>query len=265
MTNYNFGEKAIEKAKNRQTGAWEEMQVWQTPKYIASKAKAIELIEKGDYGLSEGDFWILMNRGGSKMCYTGLIISHNGCLKINDKLEGNFKFKPESVSFLVDDGGNKVMQYINNDQGVYEFGEISPKNCSNDYPYAMVLKRLMDRVILKNSKVGFFEIYSDSESEEFKEKQEGNQEPKKKNQFAGLAETAGQDLKEQAEESRLDKLKLALDDMGSVEEIDGYLEVKYQGKTRLEVLQTMSEVNAKRAENIIRNAKLAIDPENDSL
>jgi len=87
----------------------------------------------------------------------------------------------------------------------------------------------------------------------------------KKNQFAGLAETAGQDLKEQAEESRLDKLKLALDGMGSIEEVDGYLEAKYQGKTRLEVLKAMSEVNAKRAENIICNAKLAIDPENDAL
>lgn len=99
------------------------------------------------------------------------------------------------------------------------------------------------------------------------EDDDGNKaaEKPKKNQFAALAETAGQDLKEQAEEARLDKLKLALDGMGSTEEIDGYLEVKYQGKTRLQVLEAMSEVNAKRAKNIIRNAKLAIDPENDSL
>lgn len=259
---FNFGEKKTEKVKNKQTNQWENMEVWQTPKYLTSKEKAIELIEKGDYGLSEGDFWILMNRGGSKMCYTGLIISHNGCLKINDKLEDNLKFKPESVSFLVDDGGNKVMQYINNEQGVYEFGEISPKNCSNDYPYAMVLKRLMDRVILKNSKVGFFGIYSDSESEEFKEKPEEKTEAKTdKQKLSNIANGEDEQVIAAREEERLNKLKTSLEGMGSVAEIEGYLEGKYQGKTRLEVLSSMSEVNAARAKTIIKNAKLAIDPE----
>ena len=168
---YLFDEKKKEKWKNAQTGQYEDLEVYQTPKYLQSKKKAIELIEKGDYSLDEGDFWILKNKGGSKLCYTGLIISHNGCLKINHKLEEKLKFKPSSVSFVKDEAEKiKVMQYINDEQGVYEFGEISPKNCQNDYPYAMVLKRLMDRVILKNSAVGFFGIYSDSESEDFKEK-----------------------------------------------------------------------------------------------
>lgn len=171
MKNYNFGEKTTEKWKNSKTGTWDELKVWQTPKYEQSKKKAIELIESGKYGLDIGDFWILKNKGGTKLCYTGLIISHNGCLKINDKLDVELRFKPSCVSFVKDEAEKvKVMEYVNDPQGVYEFGEISPKNCMNDYPYAMVLKRLMDRVILKNSKVGFFGIYSDSESEDFKEK-----------------------------------------------------------------------------------------------
>jgi hypothetical protein len=80
-------------------------------------------------------------------------------------------------------------------------------------------------------------------------------------EFAGLAEQAGNDIKTAAEEKRLSELKLSLNDLGSVAEIDGYLEVKFKGKSRLEVLQAMSPVNAAQAKTIIRNAKLAVDPE----
>lgn len=164
---YDFGEKKEEyHAKFN-----EKLPVFQSPKYHQSKAKAIELIESNKYDLKEGDFWILMNATKTKkMMYTGLIISHDGCLKINDKLDEKLKFKPSCVSLVKDEGEkSKVMNYICDEQGIYEFGEISPKNCMNDYPYAMVLKRLMDRVILKNSRVGFHGIYSDSESEDFKQ------------------------------------------------------------------------------------------------
>ena len=256
---YNFGEKTEE----YHAGLGEKLPVWQSPKYLQSKEKAIELIEDGSYGLDTGDFWILQNATKSKkMMYMGLIISHNGCLKINDKLPIELKFKPSSVSFVKDDGDKtKVMSYINEEQGVYEFGEISPNNCKNDYPYAMVLKRLMDRVILKNSKVGFFGIYSETESEDFKYKPENKEENKKKNQFAGLAETADKDLAEKKEGYRLVKLKESLDGMGSISEIDGYLEFNSSGKTRLQWLEAMSEVNAAEAKRIIDNAKLAIDPD----
>jgi len=177
--NYNFGEKNKEKVK-QQDSTWKDLDVWQSPKYLKSRQKATELIENGGYELEEGDFWILMNQGGGKMVYTGLIISHNGCLKINDKLEEKLKFKPLSVSFVRDTGEKeKTMAYINQEQGVYEFGEISTKNCKNDYPYAMVLKRLMDRVILKNSKIGFFGIYSEAESDAFKDKNEEKEGEKK--------------------------------------------------------------------------------------
>ena len=45
--------------------------------------------------MSEADFWILMNRtkAGDKMLYSGLIISHNGCLKINDNLPDEDVYK----------------------------------------------------------------------------------------------------------------------------------------------------------------------------
>ena len=76
-----------------------------------------------------------------------------------------------------------------------------------------------------------------------------------------LAAEASNNNKAAAEESRLNKLKSALDEMGSVAEVDGYLEGKYQGRTRLQVLEAMSEINAAQAKLIIANAKLRIDPE----
>ena len=165
---YNFGEKKTEyNAKLSK-----EVEVWQSPKYLEAKKKAIETLESPQYKdvLSEGDFWILMNATKSgKMAYTGLIISHNGCLKINDALPADKRFKPSCVT-LTETGykGSLVYTYVNDDQGIYEVGEVSDKNCTNAYPYAMALKRCMDRVILKSSKLAYSGIYSDSEAEEFK-------------------------------------------------------------------------------------------------
>jgi hypothetical protein len=165
---YNFGEKKTE--YNSKLG--KEVEVWQSPKYLEAKKKAIETLESPLYKdvLSEGDFWILMNALKSgKMAYTGLIISHNGCLKINDALPAEKRFKPSCMS-LDKDGykGSLVYSYSNDEQGIYEVGEVSDKNCTNAYPYAMALKRCMDRVILKSSKLAYSGIYSDSEAEEFK-------------------------------------------------------------------------------------------------
>lgn len=78
---YSFGEKSKEYSAKRS----EEIPVWKTPKYEEAKRKAVEILESGKYGLCEADFWILMNETkGGKMAYTSLILSHNGCLKIND-------------------------------------------------------------------------------------------------------------------------------------------------------------------------------------
>ena len=166
---YNFGEKKTE--YNAKLG--KEVEVWQSPKYLEAKKKAIEIIESGinhKQVLSEADFWILMNATKSgKMAYTGLIISHNGCLKINDALQEPDRFTPSCMT-LDKDGykGSLVYSYVNDAQGIYEVGEVSDKNCTNAYPYAMALKRCMDRVILKSSKLAYSGIYSDSEAEEFK-------------------------------------------------------------------------------------------------
>lgn len=151
--------------------------VLQSLKYKNAKKKAIELINKKEYGLTEADFWILMNETKSgKMQYTGLIISHNGCLKINDKLEQEKRFNPESVTVEKEGYDNTlVYTYINKEQGIYEVGEVSKSNCKNAYPYAMALKRCFDRVVLKNSKLAYESIYSDSEGADIaKEKAEEN-------------------------------------------------------------------------------------------
>lgn len=164
---YNFGEKATEDSLK----SGNEIRVWQTPKYQQSKEKAIELIQKYE-DINEGDFWILMNeaKSGKTMNYTGLIISHNACLKINDHLPEADRFVPSCV-MLDKDGYRKslVFSYSNDAQGIYEVGEVSADNCKNAYPYAMAYKRLFDRVVLKNSKIAYAGIYSDSEAEEFKE------------------------------------------------------------------------------------------------
>ena len=167
MASYNFDEKKTE--YSFKTG--QQIPVWKTPKYEQSKEKAIEIIEKYD-NIREGDFWILMNeaKNGKQMIYTGLIISHNACLKLNNHLPEEMRFVPSCVS-MDKDGYNKslVYTYINDEQGIYEVGEVSKENCKNGYPYAMAYKRLFDRVVLKNSRLAYDGIYSDSEADEFKE------------------------------------------------------------------------------------------------
>jgi len=162
----NFGEKRTEKNKKGQM-----VNVWKMPKYEQSKEKAMEVLKKYE-DLREGDFWILKNesKDGQTIMYSGLIISHNACLKINDHLADKDKFVPSCVT-LDKDGYKKslVFSYCNDDQGIYEVGEVSEANCKNAYPYAMAYKRLFDRVVLKNSKIAYDGIYSDSEAEEFRE------------------------------------------------------------------------------------------------
>lgn len=161
-----FGENKTEYYNGQQ------IPVYQSPKYEQSKKKALEIIEKYD-NINEGDFWILMNltKKKDKMMYTGLIISHNGCLKINEAQPKEKKFKPSSVLEVDKNGyGNSlVFTYCDSEQGIYEVGEASAINCKNSYPYAMAFKRLFDRVVLKLCGLAFDGVYSDSEADEFKE------------------------------------------------------------------------------------------------
>lgn len=169
-----FNEKKSEYSlKSRQ-----EVPVIQSAKYIASRDKALKAINDRPY-LKESDFWILMNETKTgKMMYTGLIISHNACLKINDNMPEKDKFNPDCVSVDKSGYGNSlVFTYVNKAQGLYEVGEASTQNCKNAYPYAMAYKRLFDRVVLKICKLAFDGIYSDSEADEFKERYEEEPQP----------------------------------------------------------------------------------------
>ena len=165
MSKHNFGEHAEEYSAKQK----KKIPVWQSPKYIEARDKAIEMIDSGKYGLTDGDFWILMNETKSgKMGYTGLIISHNGCLKINDSLPDEKRFKPRCVELDKDGWGESLVYTYNcNEQGVYEVGEFSKFNGKNAYPYAMALKRMFDRVVLKTSRLAYSGVYSESESDDF--------------------------------------------------------------------------------------------------
>ncbi len=164
---YYFGEKKTENINGKTLPV-----EFITPKYKEARNKAIELLESDKYKdvLETSDFWILVNTysNKTKAMYSGLIISHDGCLKINDVLDENLRFKPECMT-IDKDGFNNSLVFTYNcpEQGIYEVGEVSKDNCKNDYPYAMALKRCMDRVILKNSKIAYAGIYSDSEADEF--------------------------------------------------------------------------------------------------
>lgn len=161
-----FGERTKERIKN---GA--EVPVVQMPKYQESKKKAEELIMSGRYGLSEADFWILKHETKTqKVSYDGLIISHNGCLKINAALPAELKFKPECASAPMEAfyTNGMIQIYVCPEQGIYEVGEVTDENCKNAYPYAMVIKRLFDRVVLKTSQVAFAGIYGEDEADEFR-------------------------------------------------------------------------------------------------
>ena len=158
-----FGEEETE--YDAATGEY--VEVWQSPKYIESKKKAIDMIESEKYDLTDGDFWILKNKTKSgKIAYTGLIISHNGCLKINDNIDN--KVNPKCFS-LDKEGYKDSLVYTYIDEDVYEVGEFNSTNGKNPYPYAMAYKRCFDRVVLKKSKLAYSGIYSEVEADEFKQ------------------------------------------------------------------------------------------------
>ena len=236
---YNFGEKKTE--FNPKTG--KEAEVWKSPRYEEAKQKAIETLESEAFRnvLTEGDFWILQNTTKSgKVAYSGLIISHNGCLKINDALPINSRFDPTCVSLDKDGfGGSLVYSYCNEKQGIFEVGEVSKSNCSNNYPYAMALKRLMDRVILKNSKLAYSGIYSDSEAEEFSKPEEVTNTVTKKEEAKAEKGTNSSPKQAKTEDPKEEKLPLMLPE-GALENPRKAL-VDYCKRKNLELLKVAKE------------------------
>lgn len=227
---YTFGEKESEYSAKDQ----KEIPVWKSPKYETAKKAVINLLESEQYKdiLDESDFWILMNRTkNGKMAYTGLIISHNGCLKINDTLPDELKFNPRCVKYYYSNDDEYFKTYNeslifeydssrlgeNDKQRIFEIGEVSSKNCTNDYPYAMALKRCMDRVILKNSKLAYSGVYSDSEAEEFTDKQETDKQKENEEQeetkFIPATEKQLSMIKN-LYESKVEKLTEILNELG---------------------------------------------------
>ena len=174
---YDFGEKEKENINGKQIPV-----DFHTPKYEEAKAKAIELLESDKYKgvLKPSDFWILVNTYSNKTraMYSGLIISHDGCLKINDSLEDNLKFKPECLALDKEGYGNSLVYSYNcPEQGLYEVGEVNNVNLKNGgYPYAMAFKRCFDRVVLKNSRLAYESIYSDSEGADVAKENEEQEE-----------------------------------------------------------------------------------------
>jgi len=72
----------------------------------------------------------------------------------------------------------KLWGYLG-DKSEFTFGEATPKNSKNAYPYAMAEKRAKDRIILKL--IGFHgEIYSEDEAEDFEEEVKAQERAEKK-------------------------------------------------------------------------------------
>lgn len=203
----NFNEKTHEFSAKQ----GKEIPVWVSPKYMQTRKKALEIIEKYEE-INEGDFWILMNETKSgKMAYTGLIISHNACCKLNERQPKDKQFVASSLS--LDKDGYKdslVYTYCNDRQGLYEVGEVSKDNCKNSYPYAMALKRCFDRVVLKLSGLAYDGVYSDSEADEFrKQPEEPKAEPKEETfEDTQISPIKAKTLKALCEEKGTDVKKL---------------------------------------------------------
>lgn len=197
-----FNEKKEEYSKKQNKN----IEVWQSPKYIEARNKAIELIESKKYELTEGDFWILMNETKTgKMGYTGLIISHNGCLKINDHIEN--KINPNNFNVEIN-GYNNSLTYTYCDDEVFEVGEVSKENCTNAYPYAMALKRCFDRAVLKKCKLAYAGVYSDSEAEEFSKKEDDEDQEIKKKSEQVIDDTKAQALTLAISNSKIDEKRV---------------------------------------------------------
>jgi hypothetical protein len=98
-------------------------------------------------------------------------------------------------------------------------------------------------------------------SEQPKNKKEFFKEPQ--GQMKNLSNIASEELKASAEEQKLNKLKDALSKMQSTQEIDDYLAKIIQGKSRREILSSMSKENVDKAMALIKYTRndLWIDKE----
>ena len=129
-------------------------------KFLDGEKKATELIQSGRYGLTPEDFWVhkSSSRDNSIIYYDTVCMKHTGCLKVNDSLPPEQRHDPSAQEGPLDESyaNGMIMRYISPAQGIWEIAEVSPANLPNGaYPYAMLNKRLFDRVVLRLSKLAF--------------------------------------------------------------------------------------------------------------
>ena len=91
-------------------------------------------------------------------------IYHDGCIKINDALAEEMRFKPECLVIDKDGYNNSlVFIYACEKQGIFEVGEVNHKLLKNNEPYKTALNICFDRVVLHNSGLIHQGFISDSE------------------------------------------------------------------------------------------------------
>lgn len=164
MANMMFGEKHVD-------NLWGlNLDVEWTPKYEKAREAAIKAMK--EFSLSEDDFWIKKEFGPFKksILYTNLILSHSGCIKINQMQPEEKKFIPSCVEELKGTpNGGVAFIYRSDKQGLIKTGEAMPMNVGCSYPYAVAEKRLFDRVV--TALAGLYEegIYGEEESPDFQQ------------------------------------------------------------------------------------------------
>ena len=100
-------------------------------------------------------------------CRGTLVIYHRYLERIADK--AGITFDDPEVKVLDLEKGLVCMLVRGHlgENSTWSFGEVTPKNCKNEYPVAMSEKRAKDRVILKLAGLSGH-VYSEEEADEFK-------------------------------------------------------------------------------------------------
>lgn len=100
-------------------------------------------------------------------CHGTWVAYHKSIEEIGAKAGVSFS-RPEVVETNHEKAHVAIIAYGKlNDREEWSFGECSPKNNKNAYPFAMAEKRAKDRVILKLVGLHGF-VYSEEESDDFK-------------------------------------------------------------------------------------------------
>ena len=101
-------------------------------------------------------------------CHGTPVLLHKACEQIAI-VEGIQFERPAIIENSTKDGVVAVMvEGVLGDKHEWSFGEVSPKNNKNAYPYSMAEKRAKDRVILKLIGLSGY-VYSEDEADDFKE------------------------------------------------------------------------------------------------